>query len=216
MKKLAKFLVINIIISCLSFLPFRSFAQVDTISESSNQSKIYINFLLGAGISYFDYNDLGFFEIADDYRWGATVGMSLDWFIIENYGMRLEAVYDLQRLESNYSDDFDQLNIVFRNHAFGMNIFPVVGKIGNKLKPSISLGIGLKINAWTSYTVELNQIEREANFDIKSMQTSFIMGLGLYINKMMIETRIVTGLSDFVKTDGQVNKINQIQLIFSF
>ncbi len=213
MRKLAKFLVINIIISCLSF---HSFAQVDTISNSSNQSKIYVNFLLGAGISYFDYSDLGFFEIADDYRWGATAGVSLDWLIMENYGMRLETVYDLQRLESNYSDDFDQLNVVFRNHAVGMNIFPVVGKIGNKLKPSVSLGIGLKINAWTSYTVELNQIEREANFDIKSMQTAFIVGLGLYINKMMIETRIVTGLSDFVKTDGPVNKINQMQLIFSF
>ena len=213
MKGLAKFVVTNIIISSVSL---HSFAQEEINSDSTNLSKIYINILVGVGISYFDYNDLGFFEIADDFGWGGTAGASLDWPIRENYGMRFETVYDLQRFESNYFDGTDQLKVDFQNHAVGMNILPIVGKIGNKFKPSISLGFGFKINIATSYTVELNQVEREANFDINSMQTAFVAGLGLNINKTMIEIRIVTGMSDFVKTNGRATKINQMQLIFSF
>jgi len=165
-------------------------------------------------MNYFNYGDLQAFVVASDYTWGGSLGFAFDWRFSNYYHLRFEPFYAYQQLANKYKDELNSLDITFSNHNAGLDFFPVVISLGNKIQPEISIGGYLNYIISSNYDTSLNGQPIEGiNYETNNLQYGLVFGAGIYLGRKLIEVRFKKSLTDFVVNESLENSINQVKFV---
>lgn len=191
----------------------QAFEELDSLMLQE-PSKFKFGVHLAASMNYFNYGDLQAFDVASDYTWGGSLGFSFDWRFSDYYHLRFEPYYEFQQLANKYKDDLNSLDITFTNHNLGLDFFPAVFCVGNKVMPEISVGGFVNYILSSNYETSINgQSAEDIEFETNSTQYGLVFGAGLYLGRKLIEVRLKKSLSEFVATESHKNSINQVSLV---
>lgn len=193
----------------------KAFPQEDSVNIIENPIKIGVRF--STSFNFFDYGDLPFVGIRDDYKIGTAIGIVFDWNLSQYNNIRLEPYLEYQNLINNSTTSNLPIETSFRNIGIGLDAIPIVLKYGGKIKPQMSLGGYVKYIFYSKNQTILDE-GLVNNFSLKTNNLLFGInyGLGAYFGRRLIEIRYYQGLNKFVSNSTVPNSINQIQLILIY
>lgn len=190
----------------------QTFEEVDSLAQLPSTFKFGVHF--SGSMNYFNYGDLQAFDVASDYTWGGSFGFAFDWRFSNYYHLRFEPYYEYQQLANKYKDELNSIDITFTNHNTGIDFFPLVFSVGNKVQPEISVGGYFNYIISSNYNASINGSAIETLvFETNSAQYGLVFGAGIYLGRKLIEVRLKKSLTDYVKTESLENSINQVKFV---
>lgn len=190
----------------------QAFDVLDSIPPEPPKFKFGVH--LAASMNYFDYGDIQAYEVAADYTWGGSFGFSFDWRLSDYYHIRFEPFYEYQQLANKYKDELNSIDVTFTNHTTGIDFFPVVFCLGNKVQPEISIGGYFNNILSSNYDTSVNGLSADGvEFETNKTQYGMAIGLGIYLGRKLIEVRLKKSFNEYVVTESLKNSINQVKLV---
>lgn len=184
----------------------------DSLFQEPAKFKFGVHF--GISMNYFNYGDLQAFEVASDYTLGGSFGFEFDWQLSKIYHLRFGPYYEYQKLSNTYNDNLNSSDVSFTNHNAGINFFPIVFCVGNKVSPEISAGGFYNYIFSSSVAATLNgQPLENIVFETQEQQYGLVFGVGIYLGRKLVEVRYQKTLSDYVLSGDLENSINQVKFV---
>jgi hypothetical protein len=198
--------------SLIGLVNGQAFDVLDSIPPEPPKFKFGVH--LAASMNYFNYGDIQAYEVVSDYRWGGSFGFSFDWRLSDFYHIRFEPFYEYQQLANEYKDELNSIDVTFTNHATGIDFFPIVFCLGNKVQPEISIGGYFNNILSSNYDTSVNgQSTEGVALEINKMQYGMAFGVGVYLGRKLIEVRLKRSFNEFVVTESLKNNINQVKIV---
>ncbi|MFD2201171.1 hypothetical protein [Shivajiella indica] len=193
----------------------KAFPLADSVIVKENPMKIGVRF--SPSFNFFDYGNLPFVGIRDDYKIGTAFGIVFDWNLSPYNNIRLEPYLELQNLVNNSTTSNLPIQTRFRNIGIGLDAIPLVLKFGGRIKPQVSFGGHIKYIFNSKHETTLDE-DLIYNFSLNTnnLLVGINYGIGTYFGKRLIEIRYYQGLNEFVSNSKVPNSINQIQLILIY
>lgn len=196
----------------VSITPVMAGQDEDSLFQEPAKFKFGVH--LAASMNYFNYGDLQALEVASDYTMGGSFGFVFDWRLSKIYHLRFGPYYEYQKLSNTFSDDLNSSDISFTNHNAGLNFFPIVFCVGNKVSPEISVGGFYNYIFSSSVAATLNgQPLENIVFETNNVQYGLVFGAGIYLGRKLVEVRFKKSLSEYVVSGDLENSINQVKFV---